>query len=129
MIETVEPEFLVKINDHLRVASGLEPISLRLERGTDSLEVIDFTVARNYDVAVLTLNRLCPRREVNHRQSCVPDDDLCGFVDEDAAAVRATVLERIKDVFEFGARKALTYRTEDPTHLPSSNIEPGGSAL
>ena len=59
----------------------------------------------------------------------VPDDDLCGFVDEDAAAVRAAVLERIKDVFECRARKALTYRTEDPTHLPSSNIEPEGSAL
>ena len=116
MLETAEAELLVQIENDLRIRLRAEAVALCLERSPDPFEIVNLTVRREDDIAVVGLQRLRSGNQVDDREPSVSERELCRFVDEQPAAVRAPMVEDAKHVLECRIREVAADRTEDSTH-------------
>src|SRR5262245_27063103 len=64
-----------RVDDHLGVAPRLERVPESLQFGDEVLEVVDLPVEDHHDAAVLVVERLLARREVDDREPAMPEAD------------------------------------------------------
>ncbi|MCU0669812.1 MAG: hypothetical protein MUF70_10720 [Myxococcota bacterium] len=95
ILEHVDAALFVEVDQDFRVGVAAEAVALALERLAQVLEVVDLAVERDLDRAVLVAHRLPGGvREVDDRQTPVPEADARRVVEPDAGSVRAPVLHR-----------------------------------
>ena len=83
--------FLVEVGDHLGVALGHEAMAAPLEAGAQLGVVVDLAVEDHRDRAILVVDRLIARREVDHPQALDAEPDARR--DVHASSVRTAMLE------------------------------------
>ena len=92
---------LPRVNDDFGVAARMEPVTGGREFRDQRLIVVDLAVEDDADRAVLVVQRLLARREIDDRESAVPESDARREVH--SAFVRAAVMLRLVHASEHRA--------------------------
>src|SRR5690242_2718184 len=121
---------LIQVDDYLGVRVRVEVVTAGFEFRAQFGEVIDFAVEDHPNIAILVVNRLMPRRQVNDAQT--PHSQPRTSVHVDSFIVRTSVhdgLAHLMDVRRFGRVRGFNadkacYATHDSCHSRVTSTNP-----